>query len=182
MEKIENISCLHHVERVVPIRIRIIQILLYIFVFFFAIIGTMGGLYWGIMSVGTLVLAWYLMGIAKTSFNYELIGTDLRVERISGFASRPKTEAFAWFDLKTLHLAAPEGSPLLEEWEAKSLQAKPRRIVYDLTSHDKQQKVYVFFLEGAGEDMGHMVKAYIEPSAQLLTCLHLAAPGHVKEA
>lgn len=181
MEKIENMSCLHHVARVVPVRIRIIQILLYITVFFFALIGTFGGLYWGIMAVGTLVFAWYLIGIAKTSFNYELIGTDLRVERVSGFASRPKTEAFARFDLTTVHIAAPEGSPLLEAEDAASLEARPRRIVYDLTSHDKSKKVYIMFLPGSGPDEGHIVKAYIEPSPDLLTCIRRAAPGRVKE-
>ncbi len=181
MDKIENMSCLHHVARIVPVRIRIIQILLYITVFFFAFIGTFGGLYWGIMSVGTLVFAWYLMGIAKTSFNYELTGTDLLVERVSGFASRPKTETFARFDLTTLLITAPEGSPLLEAEDAASLKARPRRIVYDLTSHDKKQKVYVMFLPGSGPDKGHIVKAYIEPSAELLNCIRRAAPGRVKE-
>ncbi|MBQ8110697.1 MAG: hypothetical protein IJ124_11110 [Clostridia bacterium] len=180
MERIENMSCSHSVQRVISARVRIIQAMLYVAVAVFTFIGTFGGLYWGIMAVGTLVFTWYFMGIARTGFIYNLSGTQLRVQRVSGFASRPKTEEFARFDLTALRIMAEEGSPLLDGEEAATRAAQPRRVVYDLTSHDRHRDVYVMFLKGAGADEGRQVKAYVEPSAELLACIRRAAPGRVK--
>lgn len=181
MERMQDMACSHSVQRVIPARVRIIQGLLYAAVALFTIIGTRGGLYWGALAVGTLVFAWYYMGIARTTFLYELTGTRLRVQRVSGFASRPKTEPFGVFELSGIRVMAPEGSPRLEAEEAATRAVTPKRIVYDLTSHDKMRDCRVMFLEGAGEDAGRQVKAYIEPSPELLRCIRRAAPGRVWE-
>ena len=179
MERIQDMGCSHSVQRVIPARVRIIQVMLYAAVVLFTIIGTMGGLYWGALAVGTLVFTWYYMGIARTSFLYELTGTRLRVQRVSGFASRPKTEEFAQFELSGIRVMAPEGSPLLEAEDAATKALRPKRVVYDLTSHDKNVDCWVMFLDGIGDDTGRQVKAYIECSPELLSCIRRAAPGRV---
>lgn len=174
-------TCTHSVQRVIPVRVRIIQGMLYAAVALFTLIGTMGGIYWGALAVGTLVFAWYFMGIARTSFVYTLTGTRLRVERISGFLSRPRTEMFGAFELSGIRAMAPEGSPRLEAEEAATRALHPKRIVYDLTSHDKNRDCWVMFLEGVGDDANRQVKAYIEPSPEMLGCIRRAAPGRVWE-
>ena len=172
--------CTHNVQRVIPAHVRVIQALLSVAVAAFTLIGTFGGLYWGVLAVGTLVFAWYYMGVARVSFVYQLAGTKLRVQRVSGFVSRPRTEEFAQFDLSTLRVMAPEGSPHLDGEEAATSALTPRRITYDLTSHDKNRDVWVMFLDGDGADAGRQVKAYVEPSDELLTCARRIAPGKVR--
>ena len=174
-------QCSHSVQRHIPVHVRLIQFLLYAAVAFFTLIGTAGGLYWGVMAVGTLAFSWYYMGIARTSFIYELSGTRLRVQRVSGFASRPRTEEFAQFDLTTIRVMAPEGSPRLEAEDEATRALRPKRVVYDLTSHDRNMTSWVMFLEGGGSDEGRVVKAYVEPSRQMLVCIRRAAPGRVSE-
>lgn len=181
MERIQDMACSHSVQRVIPVRVRIIQGMLYIAVALFTFIGTMGGLYWGALAVGTLVFSWYYMGIARTTFLYELTGTRLRVQRVSGFMSRPKTEPFGVFELSGIRVMAPEGSPRLDAEDAATKAMRPKRVVYDLTSHDKMRDCWVMFLDGAGDDANRQVKAYIEPSLALLRCIRRAAPGRVWE-
>lgn len=181
MDRLQDMACSHSVQRVIPVRVRIIQGMLYAAVLLFTIIGAMGGIYWGALAVGTLVFAWYYMGIARTSFLYELSGTRLRVQRVSGFASRPKTEPFGVFELSGIRVMAPEGSPRLAAEEAATKDLRPKRIVYDLTSHDKMRDTWVMFLEGAGDDANRQVKAFIEPSPEMLRCIRRAAPGRVWE-
>ncbi|MGX8705433.1 MAG: hypothetical protein ACSW8J_02540, partial [bacterium] len=176
MERIQDMACSHSVQRVIPVRVRIIQGMLYIAVALFTFIGTMGGLYWGALAVGTLVFSWYYMGIARTTFLYELTGTRLRVQRVSGFMSRPRTEMFGVFELSGIHVMAPEGSPRLDAEDAATKAMRPKRVVYDLTSHDKMRDCWVMFLDGAGDDANRQVKAYIEPSLALLRCIRRAAP------
>ena len=180
MERISEMNCSHNVQRVIPAHVRVIQVLLYAAAFLFAFIGVFGGLHWGVLSVGTLVFTWYYMGVARTSFIYQLSGTRLKVQRVSGFVSRPRTEEFAQFDLPGIRIMAPEGSPLLEDEDRATRALSPKRITYDLTSHDRNRDVWVMFLEGSGEDAGRQVKAFIEPSAELLGCIRRAAPGRVR--
>ena len=181
MERMQDMACSHSVQRVIPVRVRIIQGMLYAAVALFTVIGTMGGLYWGALAVGTLVFSWYYMGIARATFLYELSGTRLRVQRVSGFASRPKAEMFGVFELSGIRVMAPEGSPRLEAEDAATKNLSPKRVVYDLTSHDRMRDVWVMFLEGAGDDQNRQVKAYIEPSPEMLRCIRRAAPGRVWE-
>lgn len=182
MERIQDMQCTHSVQRQIAGHVRVIQFLLYAAVVLFTIIGTMGGLYWGVMAVATLVFSWYYMGIARTSFIYNLSGTRLRVQRVSGFASRPKTEEFCQFELGSIRVMAPEGSPALEAEDAATRALRPRRVTYDLTSHNKNMPTWVMFLEGSGEDQGRQVKAFVELSPELLACVRRAAPGRVKDA
>ena len=180
VERISDMSCSHNVQRVIPAHVRVIQALLYVAAFLFAFIGVFGGLPWGVLSVGTLVFTWFYMGVARVSFIYQLNGTRLRVQRVSGFVSRPRTEEFARFDLSGIRIMAPEGSPLLEDEDRATRALSPKRVTYDLTSHDKNRDVWAMFLPGSDADAGRQVKAYIEPSAELLGCIRRAAPGRVR--
>lgn len=181
LERIQDMQCSHSVQRRIPAHVRVIQFLLYTAVILFVLLGTMGGLHWSILGVATLVFSWYYMGVARTSFIYELSGTRLRVQRVSGFASRPKTEAFAQFDLTGMRIMAPEGVPALEAEDEATRALRPKRVVYDLTSHDGNMPAWVMFLEGSESDAGRVVKAYIEPSSEMLACIRRAAPGKVAE-
>ena len=180
MNRIEDMRASQSVQRVIPAHVRVIQALLYVAVALFAFIGTFGGLYWGIMAVFTLVFAWYYMGVARTTFIYLIEGRRLRVQRVSGFASRPKTEEFAQFDLTTLRLMAPEGAPELEAEDAASKSLPARRVVYDLTAHERMQTSAVMFLEGSGADSGKRVKVFFDPSPEIAACIRRIAPGRVK--
>ena len=179
MAHYDNIYYSHSVVRVIPGRVRVIQLMLYAAVAFFALVGLWGGLLWGIMATATLVFTWYYMGLARVSFVYELSGARLKVQRTSGFKSRPKVENFAEFDMTRLCVLAPEGAAQLDETERETKEAQPRRITYDLSAHDKNQPCAVMYLQGVGEDNGHWVKAYIQPTPQLLNYFRQIAPGRV---
>lgn len=181
MARFDDIDYLQNVERVIPARIRIIQVMLYIAVALFALIGLSGGLAWGILATGTLVFAWYFMGLARVSFLYHLEGEHLKVKRTSGFKSRPKTEDFADFDLTRLRVLAPEGSPLLDEAEADTKAAQPRRVTYDLSDHDRNRECAVMYLEGVGADSGRWQKVYFQPDGELLRYIRMIAPGRVRD-
>ena len=47
VERMQGMACSHDVQRGIPVRVRIIQRMLYAAVVLFTIIGAHGGLYWG---------------------------------------------------------------------------------------------------------------------------------------
>ena len=176
-----SIQYLQSVQRRIPARVRLILILLYVCVVVFALVGTMMGFFWGALSVATLLLAWYLRGTAGMTYNYRLDGAMLLIERVSGFRTRPKTEEFGVFDLRRMKLMAEEGDPALEELEALTAAASPRRVRYDVTSHDPKQPAWVFYAEGVRQEEGRWVRVRFEPDAQMRQCIRLQCPGRLKE-
>ena len=180
MERVEDVRLNQSVQRYIPSNVRVIQALLYFAVIVFALIGAYAGLLWGFLSVGTLVFAWYFMGVARVTFHYVTEGTKLRVQRISGFASRPKKEEFAQFDLRRVRICAPEGSPLLDGEEQATAKLSPRRVTYDLTSHTPNRVCAVMFLEGIGDDANRQLKVFFEPSAELRAHMRRIARNAVK--
>ncbi len=180
MPELSGFVYTQNVERRVPARVRVIAGLLYVATALFAIIGTMGGLPWGVLSVGSLVLAWYLMGQAKVSYSYELTGTRLTVDRTSGFRSRPVTERFCNLDLSRMRVMATEGDPALTDAERDTANLNPKRVNYDVSAHDRDRPARVMYLEGVGEEQGRWLKVRFQPDDGLVDAIRRACPGRVK--
>ena len=167
------------VPRKIPGYVRVVQALLYLAVVIFAIIGASAGMLWALLAVFTLVISWYFMGAARVTYIYKLEGARLRVQRVSGFKSRPKKEDFGDFDLTTLRVMAPDGAKALEQAEAETLNIEPRRITYDVSAHDPGRGCSVMFLTGVGPEKNRQLKVYFQPSGEMLRCIRLIAPGRV---
>ena len=58
----DNIVVRQSVERKVGSHIRVLQVLLYIYVALFTVIGMTKGILWLIPPLGTLFVCWYMMG------------------------------------------------------------------------------------------------------------------------
>ena len=180
MPDFSALSYTQTVDRHIPGSVRVTTALMYIVVAVFTFIGLSGGLMWGIWAVGLLVLAWYLMGSARVTYIYHLDGPRLRVDRVSGFKSRPRTVEFADLDLTRLYLMAPEHSPLLNEMDIRTKEMKPRRITYDVSEHDPKGECSVMFLEGTGSEAGRWLKVYFQPTSELRGYIARIRPDCVK--
>ena len=168
------------VERHIPSSVRVTTVLLDVVVALFAFIGLSGGLLWGIMALGLLVFAWYLMGSARVTYIYHLNGSRLKVQRVSGFKSRPKTVDFADLELTKLRVMAPEDSAFLNEAEAETKDLQPKRITYDVSAHDPHTPCSVMFLEGVGAEGGRALKVYFHPAPALREYIARIRPGCVR--
>ena len=84
----DNIVVRQSVERKVGSHIRVLQVLLYIYVALFTVIGMTKGILWLIPPLGTLFLAWYMIGEASVVYDYHLDGYMFKVMRTSGMRSR----------------------------------------------------------------------------------------------
>ena len=161
------------VERTIQSHIRVIQFMLYMAVAIFTFLGSMWGFPMLVLSLGTLFFAWYFMGIARVSYEYQLDGTMLTVLRHSGMRSRPKTEDFLHMDLTKLVIMADEGVDLLDEAEAASKAATPRRITYDVSAHDADRGCAVAYCMGTGPEEGRWLKVYMQASPGLRSYLNM---------
>ena len=180
MSELQKLSYTQTVQRWIPGSMRLVQIMLYVVVAMFAFIGLSGGLLWGIMAVGLLVFAWYLMGSARVTYIYHLNGSRLSVQRVSGFKSRPKTVDFAELELTKLRVMAPEDTSFLNEAEAETKDLNPKRITYDVSDHDPNTVCSVMYLEGVGAEGGRWLKVYFQPAPALREHIARICPGRVK--
>ena len=176
---ISNISCRCVVDRKIHTSTRVIQFLLYFSVFVFVVIGMYGGFLWLIPTLGTLFFAWYFMGEHRVSYEYQLDGTMFTVIRYSGVRQKPKVVKFMELDLKELILISEDGTSRTEEIEAITAKAQPKRITYYLNVQDPNRPSLVLYARGYGDEAGRYVKAYINPSAEMINNMKLVAPGKV---
>ena len=123
--ELESVYYRESIPRKVPGYIRVIQALLYLAVLIFTVMGSMQGLLWAILAVGTLLGAWLFMGTVRIEYEYCLDGMTFSVIRHSGKRSRPKSEEFLLIDLANLVIMADEGAEALEPWEKQSAAASP---------------------------------------------------------
>lgn len=177
MTAYEDIFCTQSVDRKIPGHVRVIQWMLYTAVLIFTIMGAMQGFVWLLPALGTLFGSWYYMGAARVTYDYKLEGARFTVTRISGLQSRRKSVPFGNFDLTTLRIMAPEGSPALEQAEADSLAAGQKRIVYDVSAHDPDSICSVMYLTGVGEEEGRPLKVLFQPNPEMRDCIGRIAPG-----
>ena len=179
MKVYDNFLYTQNVQRRIPGYIRVVQVLLYLAVLIFAVVGAAEGMLWAMLAVGTLVGSWYFMGTARVTYIYKLEAARLKVVRVSGLKSRPKKEDFCDFDLTQIRVMAPDGSKALEEAEADTLNLEPKRITYDISAHDPDHPCSVMFLSGIGLEKNRQLKVYFQPSGELLRCIRLIAPGRI---
>lgn len=100
--ELESVYYRESIPRKVPGYIRVIQALLYLAVLIFTVMGSMQGLLWAILAVGTLLGAWLFMGTVRIEYEYCLDGMTFSVIQHSGMRSRPKSEEFLLIDLANL--------------------------------------------------------------------------------
>jgi len=175
----QTISCRQTVERKIPVYVRVIQYLLYFTVLICTILGAMWGALWLVPSLGSLFLAWYMMGEARVSYEYQLEGRELKVLRTSGMRSKQKTVDFVTIDLKQLIVMAQEGMPVLDDAEAASKDAVPKRITYDVSAHDEDKGCYVLYAMGVEPENGRHLKVFMSPNPEIRRYLRLLCPGKV---
>ena len=176
---VNNIMVRQSVNRKIPVRLRVIEFLLYVFVALFVIIGTTKGMLWLIPPLGTLFLAWYMIGEASVVYDYHLDGYMFKVMRTSGMRSRQKTVEFLNMDLRKMVIMAEDGLSILDEAEEASRAAVPKRITYDISAHDKDKGCYVMYAEGIGAEAGRKLRVYFSPGPELKNALRMLCPGKV---
>lgn len=176
---ISNISCRCVVDRKIHSSTRVIQFLLYFSVLVFVIIGMYGGFLWLIPTLGTLFFTWHFMGVHRVSYEYQLDGTMFRVIRYSGTRQKPKVVQFMELDLTELIIISEDGTSRLEEIEATTAKAQPKRVTYFINAQDPNRPSLVLYAKGYGADEGRYVKAYMNPSAEMINNMKLVCPGKV---
>lgn len=176
---LENLTIRQSVERKIPSNIRVLQVMLYFCVFLFIIIGSTEGFLWLIPTLGTLFLCWYMVGEARVIYEYQLDGHMFRAMRTSGMRSKQKTVEFLNLDLRNMAIMAEEGLSLLDEAEAVSKAATPKRITYDISAHDKDKGCYVIYATGTGPEADRQLRVYFSPGPELKNALRMLCPGKV---
>ena len=176
---VNNIMVRQSVNRKIPVRLRVIEFLLYVFVALFVIIGTTKGMLWLIPPLGTLFVCWYMMGEARVYYEYQLDGYILKALRTSGMRSKQKTVEFLNMDLRKMVIMAEDGLSILDEAEEASRAAVPKRITYDISAHDKDKGCYVMYAEGIGAEAGRKLRVYFSPGPELKNALRMLCPGKV---
>lgn len=176
---LSNISCRCVVDRKIHSSTRVIQVLLYFSVLVFVIIGMYGSFIWLIPTLGTLFFTWYFMGEHRVSYEYQLDGTMFKVIRYSGVRQRPKVVDFMELDLRELIILSEEGTSRLEEIEETTAKAQPKRVTYYINTQDPNRPSLVLYAKGHGADAGRYVKAYMNPSAEMVGYMKLICPGKV---
>ena len=175
----ENISVRQSIERKIPSHIRVLRVMLYFFVFLFAIIGTTEGVLWLFPTLGTLFVCWYMVGEARVIYDYELDGYMFKAMRTSGMQSRRKMVEFLNMDLRKMEIMAEEGLSLLDEAEEASRAAVPKRITYDISAHDREKGCYVMYAKGIGEEEGRSLRVFFSPGPEMKNAMRMICPGKV---
>lgn len=175
----ESLTIRQSVDRKIAARIRVIQWLLYVFVALFTIVGTTRGVLWLIPPLGTLFLSWYMVGEASVNYEYRLDGYMFSVMRTSGMRSKQKTVEFLNMDLRKMVIMAEDGLSLLDEAEAASKAAVPKRITYDVSAHDRDKGCYVMYAEGIGPEAGRKLRVFFSPGPELKNAIRMLCPGKV---
>ncbi len=179
--EVQNICHRESVERHISIQTRIIQFMLYFAVAIFTFLGTMWGTLMLVPTLGTLFFAWYFMGVARMSYEYQLDGYTFHVIRHSGMRSRPRHEDFLTLDLHELIVLGEEGDPRLEDAERESAAASPKRITYNVSAHDPSRTAFIAYARGTGAEQGRALKIYMQPSSQMRLYLKMLCPGKVMD-
>lgn len=178
--EIAGITYRQTVIRWIPTANRVILWLMYASVAVFTFLGTMWGTLMLIPSLGTLFFAWYYKGVISVSYEYRLDGFDLHIRRLSGTRARPVDEAFAHVDLQRVIVIADQFTPEIEQGEAAFAAAdRKHRVTYYTAAQDPDKPSCALYAHGSGPEDGFIVRIYLQPTAQLLHCLHMLCPGKV---
>ena len=170
------------VQRKIPSHIRVIQMMLYFVVLVSTVLGAMWGPMLLIPSLGSLFMAWYMVGEARVSYEYRLDGTMLTVMRTSGMRSRQKEVEFLHTDLSGTIMIAEQGMECLDEAERLSLAGPVKRITYDISAQDTDRPGAMLYVKGIGPESGRILRVCFQTNRQLTSILHQLCPGKVNLA
>ena len=177
---VSNIFYRQTVVRRMPMRIRIIILMLYFSVLVLTFLGAFSNFLMLIPTLGTLFLAWSLKGTASISYEYQLDGYDFKIRRLSGMRQKPVDVLFASLDLRRVIIIGDQDGDAIFEAEAM-FQAAPkhRRVTYYTSAQNPDKPSIVLYAHGYGPEEGYIVRVYLQPSNQLLSCLRKLCPGKV---
>ncbi len=175
----DTFEFIQSVPRKIPAYAKAIQLMLYLSVVIFTVIGTMGGPLWLIPALGTLFVSWFYSGSISITYIYHLQGSILAVQRISGLKSKQNIENFGEFDLTGLRMIAPEGSQVLDVAEAEFQRGASGRVSYDVSAHNPRQICSVMYLRGTKEEAGKSIKMRFQPGSELLAYIQQIAPDRM---
>ena len=176
---LSEISCRQSVIRKKPTYVYVLLALLYLSVAVFTFLGTMWGFPMLVLSLGTLFFAWYLGGVASVTYEYQLDGYTLRILRHSGMRSRPVSVEFVVLDLTRVLVIAGQGASELEDAQRRFDAAGRQRVTYNTSAQDPDRPSAVLFCEGIGADSCRLVRVYLQPYPQVVSCLRRLCPGKV---
>ena len=177
---IADITYRQTVTRKIPTLNRVILALMYVSVAIFTFLGSMWGVIMLFPSLGTLFFAWYYKGVISVSYEYQLDGYDLHIRRLSGSRSHPVNEAFVSLDLQRVIVIADQFTPEVAQGEdAFAAADKKHRVTYYTAAQDPDKPSCALYAHGIGPEDGYIVRVYLQPTAQLLSCLRQLCPGKV---
>ena len=175
----QTISIRRSVERKVPGYVKVIVFLLYAATLLFTILGSMFGILFLPLALGSLFGGWYLMGEARVIYEYRLDGKTLTVMRTSGMRSRQKEVEFFTLDLNDLIVVAGEGTQSMQDAEKLTRQGERKRICYDVSAQDSNRVCAFLYAKGSGADSGRFVRVCFFPYPDLVGAIRTLCPGKV---
>ena len=175
----QTISIRRSVERKVPGYVKVIVFLLYAATLLFTILGSMFGILFLPLALGSLFGGWYLMGEARVIYEYRLDGKTLTVMRTSGMRSRQKEVEFFTLDLNDLIVVAGEGTQSMQDAEKLTRQGERKRVCYDASAQDSNRMCAFLYAKGSGADSGRFVRVCFFPYPDLVGAIRTLCPGKV---
>ena len=175
----QTISIRRSVERKVPGYVKVIVFLLYAATLLFTILGSMFGILFLPLALGSLFGGWYLMGEARVVYEYRLDGKTLTVMRTSGMRSRQKEVEFFTLDLNDLIVVADEGTQSMQDAEQLTRQGERKRVCYDVSAQDSNRACAFLYAKGSGADSGRFVRVCFFPYPDLVGAIRTLCPGKV---
>ena len=175
----QTISIRRSVERKVPGYVKVIAFLLYAATLLFTILGSMFGILFLPLALGSLFGGWYLMGEARVVYEDRLDGRTLTVMRTSGMRSRQKEVEFFTLDLNDLIVVAGEGTQSMQDAEKLTRQGERKRVCYDVSAQDSNRACAFLYAKGSGADSGRFVRVCFFPYPDLVGAIRTLCPGKV---
>ena len=175
----QTISIRRSVERKVPGYVKVIVFLLYAATLLFTILGSMFGILFLPLALGSLFGGWYLMGEARVVYEYRLDGKTLTVMRTSGMRSRQKEVEFFTLDLNELIVVADEGTQSMQDAEKLTRQGERKCVCYDVSAQDSNRACAFLYAKGSGADSGRFVRVCFFPYPDLVGAIRTLCPGKV---
>ena len=175
----QTISIRRSVERKVPGYVKVIAFLLYAATLLFTILGSMFGILFLPLALGSLFGGWYLMGEARVIYEYRLDGKTLTVMRTSGMRSRQKEVEFFTLDLNDRIVVAGEGPQSMQDAETLPRQGERKRVCYDVSAQDSNRACAFLYAKGSGADSGRFVRVCFFPYPDLVGAIRTLCPGKV---
>ena len=99
--------------------------------------------------------------------------------RHSGMRSRPVSVEFVVLDLTQVLVIAGQDASELADAQRRFDAAGKRRVTYNTSAQDPDRPSVVLYAMGVGPDSGMIVRVYLQPYPQVMSCLRRLCPGKV---